>query len=174
MLSNRAVSCFRAILCYILFFSPHDDCIAFHVHIIFVSCIVYIFDICIPFCISQHTEITDVEWSRLMRIIAWRYATLRSVCGLHKLMNDHVYAQSKQRKDVNRTVSQLAAAVKSSFRAILRDKSGPLSLRFNFFNPAALSGPPPLGSTFPSTSSSGREDAAACAAVFGSLEGCVG
>jgi len=70
--------------------------------------------------------------------------------------------------------SQLAA-VKSSLRAILRDKSGPLSLRFSFLDPAALPGPPPpLGPTFPSISSSGREEAAVCAAVFGSLEGCVG
>lgn len=62
MLSNRAVSCFLAILCYILFFSPSRWLhFALHVHIILVSCIVYIFSICVPFCTSQHTEVTDVE-----------------------------------------------------------------------------------------------------------------
>ncbi len=58
---------------------------------------------------------------------------------------------------------------------MLRDKSEPLSLRFSFFDPAALPlGSPPLGSTFPSTSSSEREDAAVWAAVLGSFDGCVG
>jgi hypothetical protein len=67
-------------------------------------------------------------------------------------------------------------AVKSSLRAMLRDKSCPLSLRLSFFGGAALTpgAAPPELSTFPSTSSSGREAAAVCAAVLGSFEGWVG
>jgi len=77
----------------------------------------------------------------------------------------------KKKKEVENQV-----AVKSSLRAIFRDKSDPLSLRLSFFGGTALKpGPAPLRSTFPSTSSSGPDDAAAvCAAVLGNFEGCVG
>lgn len=66
--------------------------------------------------------------------------------------------------------------MKSSLRAILRDMSCPLSLRLSFLGGAVdLTPVLPFGSTFPSTSSKGREVAAAvCVLVLGSLEGCVG
>jgi hypothetical protein len=79
-------------------------------------------------------------------------------------------------EDVKKKKVENQVAVKSSLRAIFRDKSGPLSFRLSFFGGTALKpGPAPLRSAFPSTSSSGRDDAAAvCAAVLGSFEGCVG
>lgn len=51
--------------------------------------------------------------------------------------------------------------------------SAELILRLSLLGGFALTpGPEPVGSTFPSTSSSGREDWAVL--IFGSFEGCVG
>jgi hypothetical protein len=72
-----------------------------------------------------------------MRIIAWRYATLRSDCGLHKPLI--MYTPSKQRKTYIEYFSTRGSSKIKLPRDIAR-QVGPAQLAFQLFRSGSLVG----------------------------------